>query len=833
MSQRIAHYLTTITASLLCSLKRIVLPYRLPTDNVLCLASRPTLGHKWRQHRWREADTRKQLSSTRTGNGSRSSEWHHPSRWRHSRRELDNFFSNPDQSSSQAPTVSLSTAATSSDQRTNTAATGTPSSISNTGLVSLSILSTPVPSTSKTEWFPVSNTDSTTEAATTSYHTFTSPLSSTSTPLVVQSTSFQPYSIPSSSLPPSTTSLTPTSSSATQALSPPWSSRASSTPNGIVSSSTSSMDGYDPVSPPPSTTATTTSQSRVSGPPSTSLSHIIASLTPTLPSTVSQEPSSTHDTALRSSIPLASSSLSSHVANSWKTRFSSYTSSHFRDKTSLTTSSPPTYLTSPLNFPPTTVFFTTTVTSGHDTIISTVIQTGVLSTDTAKPSRLAGNTGAVVGIVFSGIFGLLIVVLLLFFGCKRYRSRRNNFGSMDNILALARETTHRQPLDGDDESFLNGSRRSHSARHGALLSSHDHATELGDLRSAEGGGQGSAESGNLGTAVPMNTTFGGEPSMAGFLRGVEGGYTGQDAIASTDQHIQDPAPGQVWWAISDPNAVDDAQRKSSTNDDPVTASRSQSIASLTMVGGSSSSGHEVASSAGHGGRASRKRNSLPGPRPAPSHVQNGRRYSSPPPSSFINFLDSKFDSERQSDPPEQSDKTSLKSFMSRLRTGRRKSAQSVSTIRGTSPPTRELDEFPLFSSVPNMISPSLLNPPIVVQPSPALLAFPRSVTGNSYAHTSSPQEPPGANRPASVLWPPVVLPPPSPVMTENSVMGEGLLHPRLSRYGNSQASTASLRDHEDYTRPINAIVFNRNRSTATIETQGTTDSEKEGPKQQV
>ena len=56
--------------------------------------------------------------------------------------------------------------------------------------------------------------------------------------------------------------------------------------------------------------------------------------------------------------------------------------------------------------------------------------------------------------------------------------------------------------------------------------------------------------------------------------------------------------------------------------------------------------------------------------------------------------------------------------------------------------------------------------------------------------------------------PPPPLPSaPSPVPTDSSSMVEGLLHPRLGMaLGSSQqASATSLRDHEDYTRPINGV----------------------------
>ncbi|KAI6142644.1 hypothetical protein BKA82DRAFT_29022 [Pisolithus tinctorius] len=56
---------------------------------------------------------------------------------------------------------------------------------------------------------------------------------------------------------------------------------------------------------------------------------------------------------------------------------------------------------------------------------------------------------------------------------------------------------------------------------------------------------------------------------------------------------------------------------------------------------------------------------------------------------------------------------------------------------------------------------------------------------------------------------------PSPVPTEASCLPEGLLHPRLQVDGRS---AASLRDFEDYTRPIAGLVKNRVYSTTTFGT---------------
>ncbi|KAG8216601.1 hypothetical protein J3R82DRAFT_6787 [Butyriboletus roseoflavus] len=94
-------------------------------------------------------------------------------------------------------------------------------------------------------------------------------------------------------------------------------------------------------------------------------------------------------------------------------------------------------------------------------------------------------------------------------------------------------------------------------------------------------------------------------------------------------------------------------------------------------------------------------------------------------------------------------------------------------------------------------------------------------------HHKVPTGDPGGYKPASRgaggLQPATPLPTgymlasaPSPVPTEESRLAEGLLHPRLQIQGRSDAS---LRDFEDYSRPIGGVVENRLYSTTTFGTQ--------------
>lgn len=366
--------------------------------------------------------------------------------------------------------------------------------------------------------------------------------------------------------------------------------------------------------------------------------------------------------------------------------------------------------------------------------------------------------------------------------------------------------------DDDDESYLRGYGGPGSLNRQQTLGSQEHSGEggsSGDHLSAEGGGPGSAESANIGLASAMHPTFGGQPHLPSMAQNF-----GEPAVlptyTSNAGHVPEAA-NQYWWGINDPQAVYGSGRQSDSNDQHASRMGSRSAVSLTVDGGSGSSrGHGSRSSDNNMRTTNAKRNTMSGPRPLPK--TEGRRHSSTPPSAFaLPARESAFDCERQGQ--EQSDRTSVKSFLNRLRTtSRRVSTQSMATLRGN--PTAqacagsdESDVFPL----PGLYSPSLLNPPIALPPGQALLRFPRGVTGNGYTSLSPPMPPQMSSvgydlHPPSFPWPSVTLPPPSPVLTDDSSMVEGLLHPRLGALDNAQqASTASLRDHEDYTRPINGV----------------------------
>ncbi|KDR66531.1 hypothetical protein GALMADRAFT_232408 [Galerina marginata CBS 339.88] len=470
-----------------------------------------------------------------------------------------------------------------------------------------------------------------------------------------------------------------------------------------------------------------------------------------------------------------------------------------------------------------TTVFTTTLSNGLTTTVSsTIVQTGTLSTNTPGPSSFTRHTGVIVAVALSATFALILIAVLVFFVCRRYKARRNNNASMEDILAMAREVAWRPPLD-DDDSYLAGDRPFPSQpnhrppggqeHNGQVVHDGQGGISTGNLLSAEGG--------QLSTAPMINPTFGGQPYMPGFERNLPETCAQPEPIV-TPVHEQNEEPGtsQVWWGINDPQAVGD--------DHPTSGAGNRSAASLTMVGGSSSSGgHGGGSSGEHNWRTTALKRNSSGPKVVPALQVT--RYSSIPQPVSIASRDPTFDHERQS---QEHDKNGVKGFLSRLRTGKRMSTQSVATVRPSSQGRGLHDSDPL-SAAPNLFSPSLLNPPMAMPPSDAHLGSPHGVTGYDYASLSirppqnSSQDEGLYPYPSARLWPPVTLPSaPSPSPSDDSSMVEGLLHPRLGqKLGPSrQASATSLRDHEDYTRPINGLVNNNNhlRSTTTFETQHTT-----------
>lgn len=124
----------------------------------------------------------------------------------------------------------------------------------------------------------------------------------------------------------------------------------------------------------------------------------------------------------------------------------------------MVTSVPPTRTTLSLSTSTLTKYWTSTYPGGSTITYSTIIETGVLSTDKTRPSdAFSHNTGAIIGITLAGTFALVILALIIFFTCRKYKQRESiASGSRENFLRRdvdIEPPAWRSPLEGDDDEF--------------------------------------------------------------------------------------------------------------------------------------------------------------------------------------------------------------------------------------------------------------------------------------------------------------------------------------------------------------------------------------------
>lgn len=409
-------------------------------------------------------------------------------------------------------------------------------------------------------------------------------------------------------------------------------------------------------------------------------------------------------------------------------------------------------------------------------------------------SRFSQDTGAIVGVSIAAFVTLLSLLFLVFFACRRYRRRRSQNAYVDGLRRLARDITWRSPVDGDEEHFAEkapSSRQQPISSQGHSLVGLNDGTLLHDQLSH---GHGSAESATA-TMVPMGTVFGGQSYVPAFehAQGLQCavGVATVPSEVETLSRSHTATSTEAWHVPAGlyPYPYDHN-------------SRTLSAASL-FLRPASSNGHTRSSSSAEE-MPCKKRNS--------SGIvyetrKTSRRHHSTPPSAFLGMPASPFDGnyQRHSQARDQANTSSVKKLFNRLRSGRATSMQSVSSARGTARDLTEESEDSVHPTLP-VLSPSLLNPP--VRP---VLTFPRGITGRGYTPAAVEYLKSGHfDGTAPALWPPATLPEmtPSPVPTDSSGgMIEHLLHPRLALglARSEQASVASFRDHEDYSRPINGV----------------------------
>jgi hypothetical protein len=190
-----------------------------------------------------------------------------------------------------------------------------------------------------------------------------------------------------------------------------------------------------------------------------------------------------------------------------------------------------------------------------------------------------------------------------------------------------------------------------------------------------------------------------------------------------------------------------------------------------------------------------------------------------------------------------SDNHSLKDILGRLRGARKSSPGPIAPdtdIQIASPPSSAsplVTRFPDSVYSPPTSSASPYVPIIYTRsptPPPSSLLNPQPqsqsqsqgmANGSNYNRGTSAES--NGDRP----WPALTLPTfPSPAVSDDSheVTSEGLLDPRLPwRLEQTRVdSTTSLRDHEDYSRPIGRLlVHNRHPSNTTLDTHNTTTIE--------
>lgn len=380
---------------------------------------------------------------------------------------------------------------------------------------------------------------------------------------------------------------------------------------------------------------------------------------------------------------------------------------------------------------------------------------------------------------------------------------------MEDILAVSRcNTSWRPPLEADDdEHYLAGHGRSMSSNYPKTSGSQGERGLSDDLLLIKGGRSGSAESPDANGGL---LAFRGQPPVAQTLHG---SIHSRGPLLSPSYSNDSHGDSRPWWGHTEPlniNKRNSSQNPPLTGDSHVSAIGRRSASSLGFGGSSSSHGHLGPGSSGEtllprGNRST----SIPEPRPI--HKVSGRRHNSTPPTAFVGRDSSlEYGTQRiqhyqeEQNQQDRANKSLSQVILARIRASRRLSTSSTVKAYSQCTTTTESEESAASRAPSYMYSPSLLNPPISMSQT---VPLPRGVTRSSYTFPS--QHLP--HRQDEVRWPDVVvtLPPsPSPVSTaDTSSMVEGLLHPRLGMaLGSSQqASATSLRDHEDYTRPINGV----------------------------
>ena len=365
----------------------------------------------------------------------------------------------------------------------------------------------------------------------------------------------------------------------------------------------------------------------------------------------------------------------------------------------------------------------------------------------------AHQTGAIIGIALAATFLLLLIVLLIFFAFRHHSSRPDNSIMWGDVLPVSRNSSWRSPLEGDDdENYMTTYDRS---------SMFPNYPEMG---SQQGHGE----------------------RLLGPL--VSSSYSSNDVNDVND--VNDAS--RPWWANTKPLSINKPNLSQRL---PLAVNSAVSTSSLGLSRGSSSKGHDGSGSSGEGllSRSNTKENSIA--RPKLIHKLR-RKHHSTPPTAFVLGRDDSFEYGMRRIQQRQGKQKATESsvpqdILAHLR--RPKTYSPSATIRSQ-----------------DWASPSdiLPYPPIHI---PQIVPLPHGSRGHFPSDIIHQHR--GSDTSERLLWPsvtlPLVAPSPTPSTDTRSTI-EGLLHPRLRMMALTQShrtSATSLRDYEDYTRPINGVCF--------------------------
>jgi len=610
----------------------------------------------------------------------------------------------------------------------------------------------------------------------------------------------------------------------------------------------------DPLTIPKSTTPSITTTTRHDAfnkrstlhipiiPTTSSCSHLLSCiiLPPTLKPTKTSEHSKT-----TSHIQLTSSTPSSHLLPSTTTLSLSPASPTIvlsSDHPPSTPTSTPESAASSTPLEPQGTTSTTFITSIYHgaTTVSTVqsspmINT-ILPTDSSNRS-FAHNAGAIAGVAVGAFIALSFACLWIYLTLRRKKQMRQQElnGSSEQVI-ISPDGGWRPPLEDGDEDEDDLTRYPTYAN---VLS--DRAAVHGEDNGNDEGNDrpGSEHGASVGTASIYSAASGppsshGHPYMTGFGQAAETMRDDNTMLpvmtmadgAPLGSHHRSLSGGfdhATWFGgreASNPNTQAGLSRVSSHGHSSAkgegaagsgskNGSYEDAIYAEHHPARSSSSQMLIASSSSEVGSSSGRRGSIEAKRPSAGQ--------SPSPPTSYSFR------KRTG-----SDNHSLRGIFDRFRSTRGSSPGPITPEIVVEPPSAQSSTIRFPEPVRPHLTPSSSYGPTISTRSPtppsSLLRPQPPSTGNFSSQWPAMPTPVTPDRLQSTLMPPAT---PSPAISDDShdIASEGLLDPRLPwRLEQTRAdSTASLRDHEDYSRPIgHLLVHSGDRSNTTLDTTNNT-----------